>query len=77
MISKSLSFILEGILKRNISFAKEYHHIPDGYDGTEICDWNLLVVICILTLLATIIKKSYCGLYRYYGLLILRNVNGQ
>ena len=31
----------------------------------------------ILTRLATIIKKSDCGLYRDDGLVILRNVNGQ
>ena len=44
------------------------------YDGAEICE---LVGIYILTRLATIIKKSDCGLYRVDGLVILRNVNGQ
>ena len=42
-----------------------------SYDGAE------LVGIYILTRLATIIKKSDCGLYRDDGLVILRNVNGQ
>ena len=42
-----------------------------SYDGAE------LVGIYILTRLATIIKKSDCGLYRVDGLVILRNVNGQ
>ena len=45
-----------------------------SYDGAEICE---LVGIDILTRLATIIKKSDCGLYRDDGLVILRNVNGQ
>ena len=45
-----------------------------SYDGAEICE---LVGIYILTRLATIIKKSDCGLYRVDGLVILRNVNGQ
>ena len=45
-----------------------------SYDGAEICE---LVGIYILTRLATIIKKSDCGLYRDDGLVILRNVNGQ
>ena len=44
-----------------------------SYDGAEICE---LVGIDILTRLATIIKKSDCGLYRDDGLVILRNVNG-
>ena len=46
----------------------------DSYDGAEICK---LVGIYILTRLATIIKKSNCGLYRDDGLVILRNVYGQ
>ena len=46
----------------------------DSYDGAEICK---LVGIYILTRLATIIKKSDCGLYRDDGLVILRNVNRQ
>ena len=45
-----------------------------SYDGAEICE---LVGIYILTRLATIIKKSDCGLYRDDGLVLLRNVNGQ
>ena len=45
-----------------------------SYDGAEICE---LFGIYILTCLATIIKKSDCGLYRDDGLVILRNVNGQ
>ena len=45
-----------------------------SYDGAEICE---LVGIYILTRLATIIKKSNCGLYRHDCLVILRNVNGQ
>ena len=45
-----------------------------SYDEAEICE---LVGIYILTRLATIIKKSDCGLYRDDGLVILRNVNGQ
>ena len=36
-----------------------------------------MVRIYILARLATIIKKSDCGLYREDGLVILRNVNGQ
>ena len=44
-----------------------------SYDGAEICE---LVGIYILTRLATIIKKSDCGLYRDDGFVILRNVNG-
>ena len=44
-----------------------------SYDGAEICE---LVGIYILTRLATIIKKSHCGLYRDDGFVILRNVNG-
>ena len=46
----------------------------DSYDGAEIFE---LVGIYILTRLATIIKKSDCGLYRDDGLVIIRNVNGQ
>ena len=42
--------------------------------GAEICD---LVGIYILTHLATIVKKSCCGLYSDDGLIILRKVNGQ
>ena len=45
-----------------------------SYGGAEICE---LVGIYILTRLATIIKKSNCGLYRHDCLVILRNVNGQ
>ena len=45
-----------------------------SYDGAEICE---LVGIFIFTRLATIIKKSNCGLYRDNGLVILPNVNGQ
>ena len=45
-----------------------------SYDRAEICE---LVGIDILTRLATIIKKSDCGVYRDDGLVILRNVNGQ
>ena len=45
-----------------------------SYNRAEICE---LVVIYILTHLATIIKNSDCGLYRDDGLAILRNVNGQ
>ena len=36
-----------------------------------------MVGVYILIHLATIIKKSYCRLYRDDGLVILRNVNGQ
>ena len=46
----------------------------DSYDGAQICE---LVGVYILTRLATIIKKSDCGLYRDDGLVIIRNVNGQ
>ena len=45
-----------------------------SYDGVKICE---LVGIFILTHLATIFKKSDCGLYRDNGLLILHNVNEQ
>ena len=45
-----------------------------SYDGAEIYE---LVGIYVLSRLATIIKNSDCGLYRDYGLVILRNVNGQ
>ena len=45
-----------------------------SYDEAEICE---LVGIYILTRLATIIKKSDCGLYRDDGLVILRNEIGQ
>ena len=45
-----------------------------SYDGAEIFE---LVGIYILTWLATIIKKSDCGLYRGDDSVILRNVNGQ
>ena len=45
-----------------------------SYDGAEICE---LVGTCIFTCLATIIKKSDCGLYRGDGLVILCNINGQ
>ena len=44
-----------------------------SYYGAEICE---MVGIYILTRLATIIKKSCCGLYSDDGLVILRNVNG-
>ena len=54
---------------------ESYFDVTMGsYDGAEICE---LVGIYILTRLATIIKKSDCGLYRDDGLVILRNVNGQ
>ena len=43
-------------------------------DGAEV--WEL-VGIYILCLLAKLINKKYCGLYRDDRLLILRNVNGQ
>ena len=46
----------------------------DSYDGAQICE---LVGVYILTRLATIIKKSDCGLYRDNGFVIMRNVNGQ
>ena len=39
-----------------------------SYDGAEICE---LVGIYVLTRLATMIKKSDCGLYRDDGLVIL------
>ena len=45
-----------------------------SYNEAEICE---LVGIYILTRLATIIKKSDCGLYRDDGLVILRNEIGQ
>ena len=45
-----------------------------SYDEVEIYE---LVRIYILTRLATIIKKSDCGVYIDVGLVILRNVNGQ
>ena len=45
-----------------------------SYDGLEVRE---MVGIYILTRLATIIKKSDCGLYRDDSLVILRNVNGQ
>ena len=45
-----------------------------SYDGAEICE---LVGIYVLTRLATIIKKSDCGLHKDDGLVILRNVNRQ
>ena len=54
---------------------ESYFDVTMGsYDGAEICE---LVGIYILTRLATIIKKSDCGLYRDDGLVITRNVNGQ
>ena len=45
-----------------------------SYKGAEICE---LFGIYILTLLVTIIKKRDWGLYKDYGLVILRNENGQ
>ena len=45
-----------------------------SYDGVEICE---LVGIYILSLLAKIIEKNNCGLYRDDGLILLRNANGQ
>ena len=54
---------------------ESYFDVTMGsYDGVKICE---LVGIYILTRLATIIKKSDCGLYRDDGLVILPNVNGQ
>ena len=44
------------------------------FGGAAVCK---LVGIYILSLVAKIIRKNNCGLYRDDGLLILRNVNGQ
>ena len=40
-----------------------------SYDGAEICE---LVGIYVLSLLANIIDKNNSGLYRDYGLILLR-----
>ena len=45
-----------------------------SYDRAEVCE---LVGIYVLSHLATIIKRSDCGLYMDDGLVVLRNSNGQ
>ena len=44
------------------------------YDDAEVCE---LVEIYLWSILANVIDKNNSGLYRKYGLIHLRNVNGQ
>ena len=65
-------------IKVNFAKRKKWESCFDmtmgGYNWAEICE---LAGIYILTHLATIIKKSNCGLYRDGNLLIVCNVNRQ
>ena len=77
-VVKIINHYRKSLMRVNFAKRKKWESCFDltmgGYNWAEICE---LAGIYIFTHLATIIKKSNCGLYRDGSLLIVCNVNGQ